>query len=134
LAEDEAPVSGQLASANPLELKTAILFGVLFVFFTLLTNFILRTYGGKGINLMAMVVGVTDIDPFILSLFQGTLNLDTSSITIATLIAVNSNNLLKLGYSMFLSAPVLRKDMLIGFGSVILTGTAQIIWKIAEHG
>ncbi len=55
---------------NPLEFKTAMLFGGLFVVFGLITSFVIKQYGGHGVSVLAFVVGVTDIDPFIINLFQ----------------------------------------------------------------
>jgi uncharacterized membrane protein (DUF4010 family) len=129
-AGTEASTEIKSVSPNPLEFKTAIVFAVLYVFFTLLTGFVLKTYGGSGINLMASIVGVTDIDPFLLSLFQGTWSLDTHSLVSAILIAVNSNNLLKLVYALVLSARPIRNNIVIGFGVIILIGTAQIVWRL----
>lgn len=107
---------------NPLEFKTAIFFAILFIIFSILTGYVIKYYGGAGINIMAFIVGVTDIDPFIINLFQGQLGISNSLITIAVLNAITSNNLLKLVYSLFFSDKALRKDLIICFGSIILVG------------
>ncbi len=109
---------------NPLEFKTAMLFGGLFVIFGLVTTFVIKNYGGHGVNLLSFVVGVTDIDPFIINLFQGKWNIATSVITVATLNAITSNNALKMIYSISLGNKTLRKDILICFGIVIIAGIA----------
>lgn len=107
---------------NPLEFKTALVFGVLFIFFAVLTHYVLNSFGNQGLNLLAMVVGVTDIDPFILSLLQGKWTITAQSISAAILIATNSNNLVKLIYSLVLGNKLLRKSLLIAYGSLILVG------------
>ncbi|MCB0614542.1 MAG: DUF4010 domain-containing protein, partial [Phaeodactylibacter sp.] len=56
---------------NPLEFRTALLFAFLFVFFAALTHYVLKFYGSNGLTVLSFVVGVTDIDPFLLNLFQG---------------------------------------------------------------
>ena len=56
---------------NPLELKTALLFAGLFVFFSLLTHYVITSFGFGGLNILSYIVGFTDIDPFLLNLFQG---------------------------------------------------------------
>ena len=45
---------------NPLELKTALIFGLLFAFFGVLTQIVIRDYGNFGVNLLSLIVGVTD--------------------------------------------------------------------------
>lgn len=107
---------------NPLEFKTAVFFAILFIVFSILTGYVIKYYGGAGINIMAFIVGVTDIDPFIINLFQGQLGISNGLITMAVLNAITSNNILKLAYSLFFSDKSLRKDFILSFGSIILAG------------
>ena len=51
-------------------MKTALVFAVLFIFFALVTGFVNTHYGSAGIDVLSFLVGVTDINPFILTLFQ----------------------------------------------------------------
>ncbi len=112
---------------NPLELKTAFIFGLLFAFFSVLTDFIIKHYGNAGINILSFIVGVTDIDPFILNLFQnGTQNMDIELIVKATLIATTANNLTKLIYALSLGTHRYRKLLSIAFGTVILAGLVMV--------
>ncbi len=55
---------------NPLEFKVALIFGLLFTLFGILTKYILEYYGSLGMGILSFIVGVTDIDPYLLSLFQ----------------------------------------------------------------
>jgi uncharacterized membrane protein (DUF4010 family) len=106
---------------NPLEFKTALLFGLLFSLFILLTNFVVSNYGNIGVNLLSMIVGITDIDPFILNLFQrssGNININT--IVVATIIASASNNLIKMIYSVVLGDKTIKKNVIIGFSFLIV--------------
>ncbi len=107
---------------NPLEFKTALLFGALFIVFALVTQFVIKTYGGHGVSVLAFVVGVTDIDPFIINLFQGKLNIEASLIAMAVLNAITSNNVLKLIYALGLSDKSLRKELILSFGVLIVSG------------
>jgi uncharacterized membrane protein (DUF4010 family) len=101
---------------NPLEFKTAIIFGLLFAFFSVLTHFVMNRYGNVGVSVLSFIVGVTDIDPYILSLFQGTgLSLSLDVIARATLIATISNNLIKMIYSLILGKKVFRSRIIFGF-------------------
>jgi len=107
---------------NPLEFKTAALFGGLFVLFALITGFVIKQYGGQGVNVLSWVVGVTDIDPFIINLFQGKWNIGIGVITVAVLNALTSNNALKMIYAIVLGDKSLRKEIIIGFGILIVAG------------
>lgn len=107
---------------NPLEFKAALLFAVLFIVFAIVTSYVIKEFGGVGINILAFIVGLTDIDPFLLNLFQGNWNLGVDLITISVLNAITSNNLMKLVYGIILSDKSIRKDLLIGFIFLILSG------------
>jgi uncharacterized membrane protein (DUF4010 family) len=92
----EAKVGTTETPGNPLELKAAMLFGLLFVAMLVITHFALAYLGRSGFYSLAALMGVTDVDPFILSLTQsaGTstpLEVAAAGVTIAAA----SNNLVK---------------------------------------
>ncbi len=113
---------------NPLEFKTALIFAFLFVFFSLLTEYVLKWYGHQGLHILSFIVGVTDIDPFLLSLFSGKYQISLHTLTQATLIAVTSNNLIKLVYALSLGHRKIWQPLLMGFGLIILAGVAVILF------
>lgn len=84
---------------HPLELRTAFLFTLLFVVFAALTQFILARFGSGGLHALSLLVGFSDIDPFILSLLAGRFQVGAPEITAAILLASGSNNLLKAFYA-----------------------------------
>ena len=85
---------------NPLELSAAAVFAVLFVVISIVSSWVKEHFGTVGIDVLAAVVGVTDIDPFVLSLAQGVAApLPVEAAASAVLIATASNNLLKAGYA-----------------------------------
>lgn len=85
---------------NPLELPAAALFAVLYVLISLLSTWVGGAFGRAGIYALAAVVGVSDIDPFVLNLAQGgAAELSAPAMAAAILIAISSNNLLKAGYT-----------------------------------
>ena len=86
--------------ANPLELTTAATFAALFVVISIATAWATQRFGSAGIYALAAIVGVSDIDPFVLNLAQG----DAAQITVhvavgAILIATSSNNVVKAVYA-----------------------------------
>ena len=64
-----APAEGDFS--NPLQLSTALIFAALFVAVSMLATFAQHTFGHAGVYVLAAIVGITDIDPFVLSLAQG---------------------------------------------------------------
>ena len=90
--------AGIIPLSHPLEFKTALIFSVLFVMFTALTTFVIARYGTEGLHMLSFVVGMTDIDPFILSLLGGKFQINEAQLIAAIIIASGSNNLIKAGY------------------------------------
>jgi uncharacterized membrane protein (DUF4010 family) len=85
---------------NPLELSAALIFAALFVVVSLASAWAQTRFGQAGVYALAAIVGVTDIDPFVLSLAQGGLHgVPSTVMMVAILIAVASNNLLKAAYA-----------------------------------
>jgi len=116
------------ATKNPLEFKTALLFGLLFAFFSVLTGFVISNYGNMGINILSFIVGVTDIDPYILSLFQDSgRHIAVSSVVSATVIATASNNLIKMIYSIVLGDTSIRRPLLTGFVGLAMISFAMVL-------
>ncbi|MCB9082584.1 MAG: DUF4010 domain-containing protein, partial [Lewinellaceae bacterium] len=105
---------------NPLEFRTALVFATLFVIFATLTHYVLTYYGNSGLNALSFIVGVTDIDPFLINLFQGKQVFAQTLVVTATIQATISNNFLKAVYGVSLGTPMLRKYLWMGFGAVIL--------------
>ena len=109
---------------NPLEFKTALLFGLLFVFFALITDYVMKTFGNAGVTSLAYVVGVTDIDPFLLNLLQHTGSITESTLVLAIINATISNNILKMLYAVTLSSKKIRRELIINFSALIISGIA----------
>ncbi|HTX75993.1 MAG TPA: MgtC/SapB family protein [Terracidiphilus sp.] len=81
---------------NPLELSAAFLFAGLFVAMLFITHFALIYLGKSGLFALAGVMGVTDVDPFILSLAATSASVTPVVIAGGAIaIAAASNNLIK---------------------------------------
>lgn len=115
-------VSMEGSGKNPLEFRTAAIFGVLFIAFALITDFVLKTYGSSGVANLAFVVGITDIDPFLLNLLQQKAGIGQMTIALAILNATNSNNVLKMTYAISLSSKNIRKNLILNFSILIASG------------
>jgi uncharacterized membrane protein (DUF4010 family) len=88
------------AGGNPLELGAAAIFALLFVAVSLATVLVKSQLGISGIYALAAIVGVSDIDPFVLNLAQGGVaGVENAALAAAILIAASSNNILKAAYA-----------------------------------
>jgi uncharacterized membrane protein (DUF4010 family) len=88
------------ASTNPLQLGAAAIFAVLFVAVSLISTVAKSQFGISGIYALAAIVGVSDIDPFVLNLAQGGVaGVANTALAAAILIAASSNNVLKAIYA-----------------------------------
>jgi uncharacterized membrane protein (DUF4010 family) len=113
-------VNEELNDKNPLEFKVAIIFTLLYLAFTVITSFTIRQFGLNGLNTLSYLVGFTDIDPFLLNLFQGNFTVGIDELAQATMQAIISNNILKYVYALTLSSKSSRLKLSIGFISIIV--------------
>jgi uncharacterized membrane protein (DUF4010 family) len=113
---------------NPLELKVASIFAVLFIGFSFLTYYAINLYGNTGLNILSLIVGFTDIDPFLLNLFQGKYIIAIPFIAKAVLQATLSNNIMKAGITMFVSDEKTKKLSIIGFGIVVVVNLIMLFF------
>jgi len=104
---------------NPLEFKVALIFTVLYVAFTFITNFVVTHFGTMGLNILSLIVGLTDIDPFLINLFQGKYGVGMDVIAMASLQAIVSNNVLKMVYGCFFAGKDARIYLISGFLLII---------------
>ena len=81
--------------SNPFELKPALIFAAVFIVISLLTALVRSALGGSGLLALAALVGVTDIDPFILSLVRHGATAVEPLVVPAIILAMASNTLVK---------------------------------------
>ena len=111
---------------NPFEIRPALGFALLFVVLSAVTGFVKSTIGDSGLLGLSAIVGVSDIDPFILSLVQGsdgTMRIFTSAI----ILAMMSNTIAKAVYFGALS-PSTRKETALKYSIYAILHIPFIIW------
>lgn len=116
------------APENPLELSAAAFFAIIFVVISLASTWVKTAVGQSGLLWLAAVIGVADIDPFILNLAQGGVAGATNQfLAVAVLIAASSNNLLKATYASAFSG---GRGLLAGAAllALSLAGVAIAVW------
>lgn len=117
---------------NPLELWVAFLFGGIFIAILVVTGWAVAHLGDKGLFGLAAVMGVTDVDPFILSLTQSAGSATSiGPAAAAILIAAASNSAVKAAYSFAFAdrkTGIQSLCLLLGFA---LLGLVPLIWTLA---
>ena len=94
-ARSEA-VKREFEPANPLELRAAFLFAILFLALLVVTHLTVVHLGRAGVYGLAAIMGVADVDPFIMGITQLTPSLTPLTVASASiLIAAASNNVVK---------------------------------------
>jgi len=89
--EEAATVSG-----NPLELRSAFLFAAVFLGVLIATRFAAAQFGDAGVLVLAAVMGLTDVDPFILGIAQySSHGLGVETAALAVVVAAAANNVMK---------------------------------------
>jgi uncharacterized membrane protein (DUF4010 family) len=118
-------VKRQYQARNPLEIRAALLFAVIFLAVMIITRLAAAHLGQSGVYTLAALMGVTDVDPFILSM---TANAGTAAplalAAASILIATASNNMVKGIYAFsFADRPTGRQ----GFAALILLALMGLV-------
>jgi uncharacterized membrane protein (DUF4010 family) len=115
--------------ANPLEFKVSVIFAILFVAFTFITQYTLEYFGSQGLTVLSILVGVTDITPFLINLFDGGYSVSNTLIGMATFQAIISNNVLKLIYGITFSGnrKSFSRILLIAIGFIIVFNILMLV-------
>jgi uncharacterized membrane protein (DUF4010 family) len=93
--KNEAVSAGPISSIqNPFEIRPAVIFATLFVILSVVTIWVKQFWGESGLIGLSLIVGVTDIDPFILSII-GKQNILATVVNTSIIISMMSNTLVK---------------------------------------
>lgn len=94
-------VIGALDARNPLEVRAALLFAALFVAMQVATHLAVSYLGRSGVYALSAIMGLADVDPFIVGMTQSTPGATPVQIaSTAILIAVAANNVSKGVYAL----------------------------------
>jgi uncharacterized membrane protein (DUF4010 family) len=115
---------------NPLELKVSLLFAGLFILFSIITSYTITNFGTSGLDVLSFITGFTDIDPFLLNIFQGKYELPLDTLGRAALQAIISNNILKSIY--ILSFAERHTKILAGTAMGIITLITAVLAVVVE--
>ncbi len=114
---------------NPLELMAAFLFALLFLAMLVATQLAVTYLGRAGVNSLAAIMGVTDVDPFIMGMTQAAGPLTPFNVAAAAvLIAASSNNLIKGIYAYSLADRKTGTQSLFLLAGLAALGVVPLFW------
>lgn len=120
----------QLSPGNPLDVRNAVLFILLYIGVTFLMHSARQWLGMTLTYLSGALAGIADIDAITISTSKWSALAPDQDYQAATIIllAAMSNTVFKLGISVFNGASELRRPVLSGFGVVLLIGAAFLLY------
>ncbi|HUO16800.1 MAG TPA: MgtC/SapB family protein [Verrucomicrobiae bacterium] len=124
-----AQIKRESEPKNPLELMAAFGFAALFLSMLVVTQLAVTYLGKAGVDTLAAIMGVSDVDPFIMGMTQaaGTLT-PLREAAGAVLIAAASNNLVKGFYAYSLSGKETRIQAFGLLTGLAVAGLAPLFW------
>ncbi len=126
---DTSEFKRQYEPGNPLELIAAFLFALFFLGMLVATQLAVTYLGRAGVNILAAIMGVTDVDPFIMGMTQAAGKLTPLPVAaIAVLIAAASNNLIKGIYSYSLADRKTGIQSLSFLIALAAAGLVPLLW------
>jgi uncharacterized membrane protein (DUF4010 family) len=119
----------KFAPSNPLEIRAALLFALLFVAILITTHLAVEYLGESGVYTLAALMGVTDVDPFIMGLTQAAPALTPLPVAAsAILLAASSNNIAKGFYAFAWSSRRAGIESLGFLLGLALLGLLPLLW------
>jgi uncharacterized membrane protein (DUF4010 family) len=127
--ENRGDVERASEPKNPLELLTAFLFAALFLAMLVATQLAATHLGKAGIDTLAGIMGLIDVDPFIMGMTQKTGTVMPVQIAAtAILIAASSNNVAKGIYAYSLADRKTGLQSLAFLVGLAMLGLVPILW------
>jgi uncharacterized membrane protein (DUF4010 family) len=123
---DEIKEEEKLALGNPLDIFSALGFGVLYAFVAIVLYFMEKWFGSSGVYLTGVIAGLADVDAITISISKFhpiAVQTAVNVIVVATLV----NTIIKLGIAILRGSPVLRNLILRSLGSMLLVGCVYLL-------
>jgi uncharacterized membrane protein (DUF4010 family) len=128
-AQTAVPAEESQQASNPLEIRAALLFAVFFVAMLVVGHLAARYLGRSGVYTLALVMGVSDVDPFILSLTQAPAGSSAAGFAApAIVIAAASNNLAKGVYAFAIAPRATGRKSLLLLAGLAATGLVPLLF------
>ena len=122
-------IKREFEPSNPLELVAAFLFAAFFLAMLVATQLAVTYLGRAGVNILAAIMGVTDVDPFIMGMTQAAGTITPLKVAaVAVMIAAASNNLIKGIYSYSLADKKTGIQSLSLLVALAAAGLVPLLW------
>lgn len=126
---DTSQIKREFQPGNPLELMAAFFFAFLFLVMLIATQLAATYLGRAGIRLLAAIMGVADVDPFVMGMTQAAGTLTPLNVAASgVLIAAASNNLAKGIYAFSLADRKTGVQTLMLLAGLTISGLAPLFW------
>ena len=114
-----SPLSSPSEVRNPLSLRMALQFAILYALVVLLVRWAQTGFGGAGLYAASFFSGLTDLDAISLSLaqMQKSGSVTAEQAVRALLVAAGANSLLKAGMAVSLGGPSMRRTVVLVLGA-----------------
>jgi uncharacterized membrane protein (DUF4010 family) len=130
-ASSEA-IKREFEPPNPLELRVAFLFAAVFLVMMVATQLVVTYLGKAGVYALAAIMGVSDVDPFIMGMTQATPTLTPLAVGSASiLIAAASNNVVKGIYAYVMADRKTGTPSLCLLMGLAALGLVPLLWLLA---
>src|SRR5690606_32250229 len=118
---DNAVVDASLPQGKPLNMQSALTFGVIYTLVILLVSYTNEYFGQSGMYISSVIAGLTDIDAITISVSKLAgnslpINIAQNAIILATI----SNTVIKIGISLWAGSKELKKFIYIGYGAIFV--------------
>jgi uncharacterized membrane protein (DUF4010 family) len=127
--EGAAGLKREFEPKNPLELRSAFLFALLYLTIFVATQLAVTHLGRAGVNTLAVIMGLTDVDPFIMGMTQSAGTLTPLQVAAAAVvIAAASNNLIKGIYAYSIADRKTGRQSLMFLAGFAVLGLVPLLW------
>lgn len=128
-ADEKSTSNFDLRPKNPLELGSALLFAGLFLGISVVTRLAAERLGNGGVLGLASIMGVSDVDPFILGMTQTmAAHISLTTAAAAIVVAVTSNNIIKGIYAYIFGSRETGRMALGLLGGLAIVGLSPLLW------
>jgi len=124
----QGTVERKYEARNPLEMRSAFLFAGVFLAVTVVTRLAVERFGTLGMLALAALMGVSDVDPFIMSLTQTAGAAALGAAAAAIVVATASNNAVK---GVYAAAFADRPTGVRGLAALLLLAAAGLLPLLA---
>ena len=117
------------APSNPLELRAAFLFALLFLAMLVATQLAILYLGDSGVYSLAAIMGLADVDPFIMGMTQAAgISAPINVAASAILIAAASNNAVKGAYAWYFAGRQTGRQSMVLLAALAAVGLLPLLF------